>query len=159
MSRAAKRRASRLAAVQALYQMDVAGKGAIEAVGEFETFWIGKEVDGIELPEADHGFFRDLVSGVVENQITVDRTIDRLLTEGWPLKRIELVLRAALRAGAYELMHRKDVPPRVAISEYVTVIRAFYDGDEPGIANAVLDKLAREIRAEEMATERNVPEA
>jgi transcription antitermination protein NusB len=157
MSRAAKRRAARLSAVQALYQMDVAGKGAIEAVGEFETFWIGKEVDGINLPEADHGFFRDLVAGVVSDQIAIDRAIDRVLTEGWPLKRIELVLRAALRAGAYELMHRKDVPPRVAISEYVTVIRAFYDGDEPGIANAVLDRLAREIRGDEMDTEREKP--
>jgi N utilization substance protein B len=146
-----KRRAARLAAVQALYQMDVAGKGLIEAMAEFETFWMGKEVDGICLPAAEANFFRDVLSGVVREQRPIDRVVDTALTDGWPLKRIETVLRSVLRAGAYELMFRKDVPPKAVINEYVTVARAFYEGDEPGIANAVLDRIARERRPEDMA--------
>lgn len=146
-----KRRAARLAAVQALYQMDVAGKGLIEAMAEFETFWMGKEVDGIELPAAEANFFRDVLSGVVREQRAIDRAVDDALTEGWPLKRIETVLRSVLRCGTYELMFRKDVPPKAVINEYVTVARAFYEGDEPGISNAVLDSIARQVRAAEMA--------
>jgi N utilization substance protein B len=150
-NRAERRRASRLAAVQALYEMDVAGKGVVEAMAEFETFWIGKEVDGVQLPKAEPEFFRDILSGVVREQRVVDQTVDSVLAEGWPLKRIELVLRAALRAGTYELAFRKDVPARAVISEYVAVMRSFYEGDEPGLVNAVLDRIARETRAEEMA--------
>jgi transcription antitermination protein NusB len=144
-SRADLRRASRFAAVQALYQMDVAGTGVLEAIGQFETFWIGQEVEGVDLPDADMVFFRDLLSGVVREQVELDRTIDRLLADGWPLKRIDAVLRAVLRAGAYELMHRKDVPPKAVISEYVAVAGGFFDKDEPAIANAVLDRLLREM--------------
>lgn len=151
MSRAEKRRASRLAAVQALYEMEVGGKGVVEAMAEFEAFWIGKEVDGIKLPAADPEFFRDVLGGVVREQRRVDRVVDDALSDGWPLKRIELVLRQSLRAGTYELMFRPDVPAKAVISEYVAVIRAFYEGDEPGMANAVLDKIARDVRAQEMA--------
>ena len=145
-----KRRAARLAAVQALYQMDVAGKGVIEAMAEFETFWIGKEVDGIALPEAEANFFRDVLGGVVREQRPIDRAVDAALTDGWPLKRIETVLRSILRAGTYELMFRKDVPPKAVINEYVMVARSFYEGDEPGITNAVLDRIAHDLRAAEM---------
>lgn len=146
-SRAELRRAARLSAVQALYQMDVAGTGVLEAIGQFETFWIGHEVEGVDLPEADVAFFRDLLSGVVREQVELDRTIDRLLADGWPLKRIDAVLRAILRSGAFELLHRKDVPPKAVISEYVAVAGSFFDKDEPAIANAVLDRLARESTA------------
>jgi N utilization substance protein B len=145
-----RRRAARLAAVQALYQMDVAGKGVVEAMAEFETFWIGKTVEEVDLPAADADHFRDVLSGVVREQRPVDRAVDDALSNGWPLKRIEAVLRQILRAGAYELMFRKDIPPKAIISEYVTVARAFYEGDEPGLANAVLDRLAREARPGEM---------
>jgi N utilization substance protein B len=145
-----RRRAARLAAVQALYQMDVAGKGVVEAMAEFETFWIGKEVDGVAFPPAEANFFRDILSGVVREQRPVDRAVDGALADGWPLKRIEMVLRSILRAGAYELLFRKDVPPKAVINEYVTVARAFYEGDEPGLANAVLDRIAREARGAEM---------
>lgn len=151
MSRAEKRRASRLAAVQALYEMDVGAKGVVEAMAEFEAHWIGREVEGIKLPKAEAEFFRDILGGVVREQRTVDRKVDETLIEGWPLTRIEMVLRAALRAGTYELMFRADVPARVVISEYVAVIRAFYEGEEPGLVNAVLDKIARGVRIEEMA--------
>ncbi len=143
-----KRRAARLSAVQALYEMDVAGKGVLEAIGEFEAFWIGKEVDEVDLPEADKEFFRDVLSGVVREQRGIDRAVDEALAEGWPLKRIEAVLRAILRAGAYEIMFRKDVPPKATINEYVIVAKSFHDGEEPGLANAVLDRIARQVRAE-----------
>ncbi len=145
-----KRRAARLAAVQALYQMDLAGKGLIEAMGEFETFWMGKEVDGVALPAAEANFFRDVLSGVVREQRPIDRAVDDALADGWPLKRIETVLRSILRAGTYELMFRKDVPAKAVINEYVTVASSFYEGDEPGMTNGVLDRIARTARAGEM---------
>ncbi|WP_332691997.1 transcription antitermination protein NusB, partial [Bosea sp. (in: a-proteobacteria)] len=93
--------------------------------------------------------FRDLLGGVVREQRLVDRSVDDVLAAGWPLKRVEAVVRAILRAGAYELAFRKDVPARAVISEYVAVTRTFYEGEEIGMVNAVLDKLARDFRAEE----------
>ena len=149
MSRAEKRRGARLSVVQALYEMEIGGRGVVEAMAEFEHFWIGKEVEEIELPAAEIAFFRDILSGVVREQRLVDRTVDELLAKDWPLKRVEAVVRAILRAGAYELAFRKDVPARAVISEYVAVARAFYEGEEIGMVNAVLDKMAREFRADE----------
>lgn len=149
MSRAEMRRGARLSAVQALYQMEVGGRGVVEAMAEFEHFWIGKEVEEVELPKAELAFFRDLLGGVVREQRLVDRAVDDVLAAGWPLKRVEAVVRAILRAGAYELAFRKDVPARAVISEYVAVTRTFYEGEEIGMINAVLDKLARDFRAEE----------
>ncbi|MDB5511038.1 MAG: NusB antitermination factor [Enterovirga sp.] len=151
MTNPSERRGARLAAVQALYQMDVAGKGVIDAMAEFEAFWMGREVDGIDLPAAESALFRDILSGTVSKQIDVDRLVDGALSSGWPLARVEAVLRAILRAGAYELAFRKDVPPRVAISEYVEVAHSFYGEEEPGLVNAVLDAIAREVRPGQMA--------
>jgi N utilization substance protein B len=150
-SQSERRRGARVAAVQALYQMDVAGKGIVEALAEFETFWIGKEVDGIELPPAEESLFRDILAGVVREQVPIDRAVDEALAEGWPLKRIELVLRAILRAGGYEMMFRKDVPVRVVINEYVEVAHLFYSEEEPRLVNGVLDAIGRKLRAGEMA--------
>lgn len=150
MGKPAERSAARLAAVQALYQMEVSGKGVIDALAEFEAFWIGREVEGITFKPAERDFFRDLLGGVVHEQRAIDGKIDAALAAGWPLKRIEAVLRAILRAGAYELLFRKDVPARVAISEYVEVAHGFYDQDEPGLVNAVLDAIAREVRGGEL---------
>ena len=149
MSRAEMRRGARLSVVQALYEMEVGGRGVVEAMAEFEHFWIGKEVEEIELPKAELAFFRDILGGVVREQRLVDRTVDDLLANNWPLKRVEAVVRAILRAGAYELAFRKDVPGRAVISEYVAVARAFYEGEEIGMVNAVLDKMARDFRADE----------
>ncbi|MEH3147520.1 MAG: transcription antitermination factor NusB [Methylobacterium frigidaeris] len=146
----AERSGARLAVVQALYDMEISGKGVTDALAEFETFWIGAEVDEIKHPPAETAFFRDLLRGVVEEQRAIDPQLDGALSSGWPLKRIESVLRAILRAGAYELMFRRDVPVRVAISEYVDVAHSFYAGDEPGLVNAVLDKVARTARAGEL---------
>jgi len=147
--KANKRGVARLAAVQALYQMDLAGTGLNEILAEYESHWIGREVEGAQYLPAEAAFFRDIVSGVVREQRELDPLIDEALSKSWPLKRIEAVLRAALRAGAYELIHRNDVPARVVIAEYADVVAAFVERDETGLVNAVLDQLARRLRAAE----------
>jgi transcription antitermination protein NusB len=149
--KANKRGAARLAAVQALYQMDLAGTGLNEIMAEFESHWLGGEVEGAQYRPAEAAFFRDIVGGVVREQARLDRQIDAALDRGWPLKRIEALLRAVLRAGAYELACRADVPARVVMAEYVDVAAAFVDEEETGMVNAVLDKLARQWRAPEFA--------
>ncbi len=147
--KANRRGAARLAAVQALYQMDIAGTGLNEILAEFESHWIGREVEGNQYLPAEAAFFRDVVGGVVREQRKLDPLIDAALERSWPLKRIEAILRAVLRAGAYELDHRRDVPARVVVTEYVDVAGAFVDLDETGMANAVLDQLARDMRIDE----------
>jgi N utilization substance protein B len=147
--KANRRGAARLAAVQALYQMDIAGTGVNEILAEFESHWLGREVEGAQYLPAEAAFFRDVVTGVVREQRVLDPLLDDALARGWPLKRIEAILRAVLRAGAYELGHRTDVPARVVVSEYVDVANAFVDKDETGMVNAVLDQLARHFRAGE----------
>jgi N utilization substance protein B len=149
--KANRRGAARLAAVQALYQMDIAGTGLNDILAEFESHWIGREVEGAQYLPAEAAFFRDVVSGVVREQRSLDPLLDKVLAEGWPLKRIETILRAVLRAGAYELRHRTDVPARVVVSEYVDVANAFVDKDETGMVNAVLDQIARRFRTDEFA--------
>jgi N utilization substance protein B len=149
--KANKRGAARLAAVQALYQMDLAGTGLNDILAEFESHWIGREVEGAHYLPAEAAFFRDIVTGVVREQRKLDPLIDRALAERWPLKRIETVLRAVLRAGAYELGHRSDVPARVVVSEYADVAAAFVGREETGMVNAVLDQIARGLRAGEFA--------
>jgi len=143
-----KRGAARLAAVQALYQMDVAGSGVLEIAAEYAAFRLGKEVDGKLYREADPQWFRTILSGVVENQKLVDPVIHDALTEDWPLSRLDATLRAILRAGVYELMKRDDVPVAVIVTEYVDIAKAFYEEDEPKLVNAVLDRVARRLRGE-----------
>ena len=117
-----KRGAARLAAVQALYQMDVAGVGILEVVTEYETYRLGKELDGAQYLEADAQWFRAVVSGVVENQKNIDPVVHGALTD------------------------ERDVPVAVIVSEYVDIAKAFFDGDEPKLVNAVLDRIARKER-------------
>ncbi len=143
-----KRGVARLAAVQALYQMDVAGTGVMEVVAEYEAFRLGKEVDGAQYLDADPQWFRAIVAGVVDEQLRLDPMIHQALTEDWPLSRLDSTLRAILRAGAWELKTRKDVPTAVIVSEYVDIAKAFYAEDEPKLVNAVLDRLAFVIRGE-----------
>jgi len=147
--KANRRGAARLAAVQALYQMDLAGTGLNEILAEFESHWIGREVEGAQYLPAQKAFFRDIVTGVVREQRKLDPLIDAALVKGWPLKRVEAVLRASLRAGAYELAHRADVPARVVIGEYADVAAAFVGPDETAMVNAVLEDLGRQLRAGE----------
>jgi len=147
--KANRRGAARLAAVQALYQMDLAGTGLNEILGQFESHWIGQEIEGNRYLPAEAAFFRDVVAGVVREQRKLDPLINEALAQSWPLKRIEAILRAVLRAGAYELDQRRDVPTRVVLSEYVDLAHAFVDREETGMANAVLDQIARRLRAGE----------
>ena len=141
------RGAARLAAVQALYQMDIGGAGVLEIIAEYEAHRLGNEIDGEQYRPADAAWFRAVVSGVVENQRALDPVIRASLTEDWPLSRLDATLRAILRAGAWELTAKKDVPVAVIVNEYVDVARAFFpDGKEPSFVNAVLDHMAREAR-------------
>jgi len=147
--KANRRGAARLAAVQALYQMDIAGTGLNEILAQFESHWIGREVEGEQYLPAERAHFRNLVSGVIDNQRRLDPMIDEVLQSGWPLKRIEALLRAVLRAGAFELDRKRDIPARVIVAEYVAIADAFVDREETGMINAVLDQLARQLRAGE----------
>ena len=116
-NRAASRSAARLAVVQALYQMDMSGIDLNEVVAEFEAHRLGKEIEGDQYNQAEAVFFRDLVQGVVREQRRLDPLIDEQLAEGWRLNRVDSILRAILRAWAYDLALRADVPARVVISE------------------------------------------
>ncbi len=140
------RRAARIGAVQALYQMDLAQTDLNAVIGEFLALRLGPDAEDPLLKSADRGFFSDLVRGVVRRQREIDPMVDRTLAEGWRLTRIDSILRAVLRAGTFELIERKDVPVRAVISEYIEVARAFLDEDEPKVVNGVLDKIAREVR-------------
>jgi N utilization substance protein B len=145
------RGAARLAAVQALYQMDLGGASLPDVLAEFESYRLGKEIDGEQYRDADFAFFRDIVGGVVREQQTLDPIVHTTLAAGWPLARIDVTLRAILRAGAYELSGRSDVPARVVIAEYVDVAKAFFEGDVPAMVNGVLDAIGRRIRPAEFA--------
>ena len=146
-----RRSAARLAAAQALYQMEVTEKGLEDILIEFEAHWIGQEIEGDAYNPAEIAFFRDIVSGVVRDQVAVDQGVDDILEKGWPLRRVEALMRAILRAAYYELRSRPDVPARVAVTEYVDVAAAFFGPEESGMINAVLDTLARQTRAPEFA--------
>jgi N utilization substance protein B len=150
-AKANRRGAARLAAVQALYQMDIAGKGLNDILVEFESHWLGREVEGEQYLPAEAAFFREIVGGFAGEQRRLDLLIDQALAAGWPLKRVEAIVRAVLRAGCWELDKRADIPARVVVSEYVGVANAFVDREETGMVNAVLDTLARKFRAGEFA--------
>jgi N utilization substance protein B len=142
--RPVRRSAARLAAVQALYQMDLAQTDLGEVLAQFSSRSASKNFDDGNVEGADFAFLRNIVEGVVREQRSIDPKINESLA-GRRLERLESILRAILRAGAYELMFRDDVPARTVISEYVEVARAFYEGDQPGFVNGVLDKLARSL--------------
>ena len=149
MARGVERSAARLAAGQARYQMGVTGKTLPDIFAEFEAFWIGGEIEGDQYNPAELAFFRDILGGVLKDQGPLDRTIDRTLVASWPLARVDSVMRATLRGGAYELKKRRDIPARVVIKEYVDVAGAFFGREESGMINAVLDTMAREFRPDE----------
>ena len=140
------RSVARLAAVQALYQMEAAGAGADTVVREFSDHRFGADMEGEPLADADEVFFGEIVRGVVESQGPVDRAIAKRLAANWRLERIDATARAILRCGAFELMLRPDVPTEVAIDEYVEIAKSFFEGPEPGFVNACLDGVARDER-------------
>ncbi len=140
------RGAARLAAVQALYQMDVGGAGVLEVVAEYEAHRLGQELDGDTYLKADASWFRSIVSGVVRDQVKIDPVVRSALQNDWPLSRLDSTLRAILRAGTFEILERKDVPIPVIVTEYVEIAQAFFEGEEPKIVNAVLDRIAKQVR-------------
>lgn len=151
--RAASRSAARLAAVQALYQMDMTGIDLTDVIAEFEVHRLGQDVEGCQYGEVEAAFFCDLVEGVVREQLKVDPLIDKQLAEGWRLTRVDSILRAILRAGAYEILMRSDVPARVVISEYVNIAHAFFAEEEPKVVNGILDRIGHKSRPQEFASE------
>tara|TARA_R110002020_G_scaffold20374_24_gene69609 strand:+ start:3072 stop:3599 length:528 start_codon:yes stop_codon:yes gene_type:complete len=142
---------ARLAAVQALYQLDITRAPVADVVAEFELFRLKQDIEGASLRDLDLAWFRGIVTGVVTDQREIDPKVNEALAADWPLKRVDATLRAMLRCGVYELLRRADVPARVVITEYVEVAKAFFDGDEPRIVNGVLDRVGRQIRPSEMA--------
>jgi N utilization substance protein B len=139
------RSVARLAAVQALYQMETAGAGVEAVIREFGEHRF-RDIEGVSLAPADEDYFACLVRGVVAEQTKLDKAIRRRLAEGWRLERIDATLRAILRVGAFELTGG-DAPASVVIDEYVEIAKCFFDGPEPGFVNAALDGIARDERA------------
>ena len=139
------RGAARLAAVQALYQMDVGRQTLEDTLSQFNAYMLGREVEGEQYLPADADFFRQIVTGVIRSQLDIDPTIDKSLSNDWPVGRIDATLRAILRAAAFELLRRKDIPQGVVITEYVDIAKAFYEDDAPRLVNAVLDNIAKQV--------------
>lgn len=140
------RTVARLAAVQALYQMELGGEGVETVIKEFSDHRFEADVEGGMLAEADETYFADIVRGVVGEQAVVDVAITRRLAEGWKLARLDSTLRALLRAGAWELTSRPDTPREVVIDEYVELAKAFFDERDARFVNAALDGVARDVR-------------
>ncbi len=140
------RSAARLAAVQALYQIETNKSKTVLVVKEFLDHRLGQVVDDHHYVNADADFFNDVVAGIDKRAGEIDELISSCLSKDWTLDRIESVARAALRAGAYEIVARPDVPTNVIINEYVDVTKAFFDDSTPGFVNGVLDKIAKETR-------------
>jgi len=146
----ARRKAARLAAVQALYQVELSGNSLESVVREFIEHYIGHEIDGVSYVAAEPQLFADIVRGAWLRKPEVDGLLGAALDVRYPVERLEALLRAVLRAGVYELFAHVDTPARILISEYVDVAKAFFGGREPGMTNAVLDNVARTLRPEDM---------
>ena len=140
------RSVARLAAVQALYQMEVSSVGAEAVIREFSEHRFDRDIEDLTLAGADEPFFADLVRGVVAHQGEVDAAVARRLAQNWRLERIDATVRAILRAGVFELAHRADVPTEVVIDEYVELAKSFFEGPEPGFVNGALDGVAQDVR-------------
>lgn len=143
--------AARLAAVQALYQMELTGAEAEYVVQEFCEHRFADKT-GISAGQPDSAYFTQLVCGVPHHQSEIDRAVAKGLSEGWKLQRIDSIVRAILRAGVYELIGRPDVPAKAVIDEYVEIAHAFFEGEEPAFVNALLDRVAHEKRAAEFGS-------
>ena len=149
------RLAARLLAVQALYQMELAGTSLDEVIAQFQTHNIDAPLDnlqaGIDLPAADAEFFEFILRGVIAHQVEIDRLVDSYLGDKWQLARLDSTLRAILRCGVQELLNAGHVPPKVAISQYADIAHAFFDGPEGGMANALLDRVGRDVADGDLA--------
>ncbi|QIK78954.1 transcription antitermination factor NusB [Sphingomonas piscis] len=146
-TRSKSRSAARLAAVQALYQHEMEGTPIPRLIREFHEHRLGATIEDVEYAEAEQSFFDDLVSGASARRLEIDQKISARLAEGWSLERLDRPMRAILRAGAYELLARADVPVGSVISEYVDVAHAFYDKKESAFVNGLLDGIAKDARS------------
>ena len=145
-TRSRSRSAARLAAVQALYQQEMEGTPVARLLREFHEHRLGATIEDETYHDAEQDFFDDIVTGVDARRAEIDGKIAGKLAEGWSLERLDRPMRAILRAGAYELMARADVPIATVITEYVDVAHAFYDKRESGFVNGLLDAIAKEAR-------------
>ena len=140
------RRAARTAAVQALYQLDMSEDLSGTVIKQFVEHRFAVEDSA---PSVDADFFEDVVEGVIKFQDDIDDAISQTLSEKWSLKRLDLTLRAILRAGAYEIQRRPDIPALVIIDQYVSISADFFEGKERGFVNGALDKIAKGVRKAE----------
>jgi transcription antitermination protein NusB len=146
-----KRSLARLAAVQALYQIDLNDAPTETVITELRER--GEDEEGFG--EADDSLFADLVRGTIANRDELDGFLNEALAPDWVLARLEAVLRAVLRAGAYELLARLEIPARVVLNEYVDIAHAFFLGKEPKLVNAVLDRVGHRLRPDELGANGN----
>jgi N utilization substance protein B len=140
------RSVARLAAVQALYQMETGGAGVEAVIREFTDHRFDRDIEGETLAQADEEYFASIVRGAVEDQGVIDKAIAARLATGWKLERIDATLRAIFRAAGFELISR-SAPIEVVIDEYVEITKSFFEGPEPGFVNAALDGLAKDVGA------------
>jgi len=140
------RSASRLAAVQALYQYDMEQPAMAQLLDEFHMHRLGAEIEDVEYADADVAFFDDVVKGVAARREEIDGLVGARLAQGWSIARLDKTMLQILRAGTYELLARADVPRATAISEYVDVAHAFFEAREAKFVNGVLDAVAKDVR-------------
>jgi N utilization substance protein B len=145
-TRSRSRSAARLAAVQALYQLEMEETPLAKLLHEFHEHRLGATIEDETYAEAEVTFFDDIVSGADARRAEIDALIAGRLAEGWSLERLDRPMRAILRAGAYELIARPDVPAATVINEYLDVAHAFYDKREAGFVNGLLDAVAKGVR-------------
>jgi len=145
-ARSRSRSAARLAAVQALYQQEMEGTPTARLLKEFHDHRLGATIEDAQYHTAERDFFDDIVTGTHARRAEIDGLISQRLAEGWTLERLDRPMRALLRAGAYELIARPDVPVASVITEYVDVAHAFFDKRESGFVNGLLDAIAKEAR-------------
>ena len=145
-NRSRSRSAARLAAVQALYQQEMEQTSLPQLLKEFHDHRLGATIEEAEYHEAERDFFDDIVTGAIARRTDTDSAISSKLAAGWSLERLDRPMRAILRAGAYELIARPDVPVGSVISEYLDVAHAFYDKRESGFVNGLLDAIAKDVR-------------
>jgi N utilization substance protein B len=145
-TRSRSRSAARLAAVQALYQMEMEGTPLAKLLHEFHEHRLGATIEDETYAEAEVDFFDDIVAGVDARRAEIDGLVAARLAKGWSLDRLDRPMRAILRAGAYELIARPDVPAASVINEYLDVAHAFFDKREAGFVNGLLDAIAKEAR-------------
>ena len=151
-ARSQARSAARLAAVQALYQMQMEGTALARLLNEFHQHRLGREVDdedheGEVFADAEVDFFDDIVSGVDARREEIDELLVGKLADGWTIARLDKTMLQILRAGSFELLARTDVPTATAINEYVDVAKAFFDDREAKFVNGILDAIGKDVRS------------